>query len=83
MDRVYVPSVSLSFDGRWLELDRNRLFVEDRTGRLMCLMIGKTTGVSILGNYQQQNMQVLYNLRQGQLRLRELEKFPMHWDFTI
>jgi hypothetical protein len=67
MDRIYVPSVSLSFDGRWLELDRNRLFVEDRTGRLMCLMIGKTTGVSILGNYQQQNMQVLYNLRRGRI----------------
>ncbi|KAK3142477.1 hypothetical protein QOZ80_4BG0346990 [Eleusine coracana subsp. coracana] len=67
MDRVYVPSVSLSFDGRWLELDRDRLFVEDRTGRLMCLMIGKTNGVSILGNYQQQNMQVLYNLRRGRI----------------
>lgn len=67
MDRVYVPTVSLSFDGRWLELDRDRLFVEDRTGRLMCLMIGKTNGVSILGNYQQQNMQVLYNLRRGRI----------------
>ncbi|XP_062185977.1 aspartyl protease 37-like [Phragmites australis] len=67
MDRVYVPSVSLSFDGRWLELERDRLFVEDRAGRMMCLMIGKTTGVSILGNFQQQNMQVLYNLRRGKI----------------
>jgi hypothetical protein len=67
MDRVYVPSVSLSFDGRWLELDRDRLFAEDRTGRMMCLMIGKTTGVSILGNYQQQNMEVIYNLRRGRI----------------
>ncbi|KAL6650799.1 hypothetical protein ACP70R_009724 [Stipagrostis hirtigluma subsp. patula] len=66
MDRVYVPAVSMSFDGRWLEMERDRLFVEDRG--MMCLMIGKTTGnVSILGNYQQQNMQVLYNLRRGKI----------------
>ncbi|CAN6235165.1 unnamed protein product [Urochloa humidicola] len=65
MDRVYVPTVSLSFDGRWLELERDRLFVED--GRMMCLMVGKTSGVSILGNFQQQNMHVLYNLRRGKI----------------
>ena len=65
MDRVYVPTVSLSFDGRWLELERDRLFVED--GRTMCLMVGKTSGVSILGNFQQQNMHVLYNLRRGKI----------------
>ncbi|KAK8448906.1 hypothetical protein SEVIR_7G124100v4 [Setaria viridis] len=65
MDRVYVPTVSLSFDGRWLELERDRLFVED--GRMMCLMVGKTRGVSILGNFQQQNMHVLYNLRRGRI----------------
>ncbi|CAO2042468.1 unnamed protein product [Urochloa humidicola] len=65
MDRVYVPTVSLSFDGRWLELERDRLFVED--GRMMCLMVGKTNGVSILGNFQQQNMHVLYNLRRGKI----------------
>ena len=33
----------------------------------MCLMVGKTSGVSILGNFQQQNMQVLYNLRRGKI----------------
>lgn len=65
VDRVYVPTVSMSFDGRWLELERDRLFVED--GRMMCLMIGRTSGVSILGNYQQQNMHVLYNLRRGKI----------------
>ncbi|KAG0525999.1 hypothetical protein BDA96_06G107000 [Sorghum bicolor] len=65
IDRVYVPTVSMSFDGRWLELERDRLFVED--GRMMCLMIGRTSGVSILGNYQQQNMHVLYNLRRGKI----------------
>ncbi|CAD6263550.1 unnamed protein product [Miscanthus lutarioriparius] len=65
IDRVYVPTVSMSFDGRWLELDRDRLFVED--GRMMCLMIGRTSGVSILGNFQQQNMHVLYNLRRGKI----------------
>ncbi|WVZ85854.1 hypothetical protein U9M48_032716 [Paspalum notatum var. saurae] len=65
IDRVYVPTVSLSFDGRWLELERDRLFVED--GRMMCLMVGKTDGVSVLGNFQQQNMHVLYNLRRGKI----------------
>jgi hypothetical protein len=30
-------------------------------------MMGKTDGVSILGNYQQQNMQVMYNLRRQRI----------------
>jgi hypothetical protein len=30
-------------------------------------MIGKTSGVSILGNFQQENMHVLYHLRRGKI----------------
>uniref|UniRef100_A0A0E0KR72 Peptidase A1 domain-containing protein n=1 Tax=Oryza punctata TaxID=4537 RepID=A0A0E0KR72_ORYPU len=68
-DRVYVPPVSLAFDGRWLRLDKARLFAEDRESGMMCLMVGRAEegSVSILGNFQQQNMQVLYNLRRGRV----------------
>lgn len=67
MSRVYAPSVSLAFDGEWLRLEKEQLFVEDRESGMMCLMMGKTDGVSILGNYQQQNLQVMYNLRRGRI----------------
>ncbi|KQJ82866.1 hypothetical protein BRADI_5g11700v3 [Brachypodium distachyon] len=67
MSRVYAPPVSLAFEGVWLRLDKEQMFVEDRASGMMCLMVGKTDGVSILGNYQQQNMQVMYNLRRGRI----------------
>ena len=67
MSRVYAPSMSLAFDGEWLKLEKEELFVEDRESGMMCLMIGKTDGVSILGNYQQQNIQVMYNLRRERI----------------
>ena len=67
MSRVYAPSVSLAFDEDWLKLEKEQLFVEDRASGMMCLMMGKTDGVSILGNYQQQNMQVMYNLRRQRI----------------
>ncbi|KAG8064722.1 hypothetical protein GUJ93_ZPchr0004g39642 [Zizania palustris] len=44
IERVYVPPVSLAFDGRWLKLDRERLFVEDRESGMMCLMVDRTGG---------------------------------------
>lgn len=40
---------------------------------MMCIMVGKMDGVSILGNYQQQNMQVMYNLRQDRLRITRID----------
>ncbi|CAM0904441.1 unnamed protein product [Alopecurus aequalis] len=67
MSRVYAPPVSLAFDGDWLRLEKEQLFVEDKASGMMCLMMGKTDGVSILGNYQQQNMQVMYNLRRQRI----------------
>uniref|UniRef100_A0A0D9W5L2 Peptidase A1 domain-containing protein n=1 Tax=Leersia perrieri TaxID=77586 RepID=A0A0D9W5L2_9ORYZ len=72
-ERVYVPPVALAFDGRWLRLGKERLFAEDRESGMMCLMVGRAEegSVSILGNFQQQNMQVLYNLRRGRVTFVE------------
>uniref|UniRef100_J3LYC0 Peptidase A1 domain-containing protein n=1 Tax=Oryza brachyantha TaxID=4533 RepID=J3LYC0_ORYBR len=66
-DRVYVPPVSLAFDGRWLRLDKERLFAEDRESGMMCLMVGRAEpgSVSILGNFQQQNTQDIFTLGKG------------------
>ncbi|KAM0895743.1 hypothetical protein ACQ4PT_023644 [Festuca glaucescens] len=67
MSRVYAPPVSMAFEGDWVRFEKEQVFVEDRQSGMMCLMMGKTDGVSILGNYQQQNMQVMYNLRRQRI----------------
>uniref|UniRef100_A0ACD5UAY6 Uncharacterized protein n=1 Tax=Avena sativa TaxID=4498 RepID=A0ACD5UAY6_AVESA len=67
MSRVYAPQVSMAFEGEWVRFEKEEVFVEDRQAGMMCLMMGKTDGVSILGNYQQQNMQVMYNLRRQRI----------------
>jgi hypothetical protein len=67
MSRVYAPPVSMAFEGEWVRFEKEQVFVEDRQSGMMCLMMGKTDGVSILGNYQQQNMQVMYNLRRQRI----------------
>jgi len=49
----------------------------------MCLMVGKTSGVSILGNFQQQNMHVLYNLRRGKITFAKASCESMPLDLVL
>ncbi|EEE68841.1 hypothetical protein OsJ_27628 [Oryza sativa Japonica Group] len=66
MEAVQVPPLVLHFDGgAAMVLPRDNYFQEPRAG-LMCLAVGKTTdgsGVSIIGNVQQQNMHVLFDVQ--------------------
>ncbi|KAF0899877.1 hypothetical protein E2562_025119 [Oryza meyeriana var. granulata] len=65
METVQVPPLVLHFDGgAAMVLPRDNYFQEPRAG-LMCLAVAKTTdgsGVSIIGNVQQQNMHVLFDV---------------------
>ncbi|XP_040383108.1 aspartic proteinase nepenthesin-1-like [Oryza brachyantha] len=69
MEAVQVPPLVLHFDGgAAMVLPRDNYFQEPRAG-LMCLAVAKMAtdgggpGVSIIGNVQQQNMHVLFDVR--------------------
>ncbi|CAO2211198.1 unnamed protein product [Urochloa humidicola] len=66
MSAVETPPLVLHFDGgAAMVLDRDNYFQEPRAG-LMCLAVGSSPddfGVSIIGNVQQQNMHVLFDVR--------------------
>ncbi|XP_072958045.1 aspartic proteinase nepenthesin-1-like [Typha angustifolia] len=59
---VEIPKVIFHFDGADMELPPENLMVEDPTARLLCLFMVGTRGMSIFGNFQQQNMHILYDL---------------------
>ncbi|CAL5012944.1 unnamed protein product [Urochloa decumbens] len=66
MSAVETPPLVLHFDGgAAMALNRDNYFQEPRAG-LMCLAVGSSPddfGVSIIGNVQQQNMHVLFDVR--------------------
>ncbi|KAG0523927.1 hypothetical protein BDA96_07G165300 [Sorghum bicolor] len=66
MEAVKTPPLVLHFDGgAAMTLPRDNYFQEPRAG-LMCLAVGTSPdgfGVSIIGNVQQQNMHVLFDVR--------------------
>ncbi|KAG8047522.1 hypothetical protein GUJ93_ZPchr0008g12215 [Zizania palustris] len=66
MEVVQAPPLVLHFDGgAAMVLPRNNYFQEPRAG-LMCLAVAEAmdgSGVSIIGNVQQQNMHVLFDVR--------------------
>ncbi|KAK1308147.1 Protein ASPARTIC PROTEASE IN GUARD CELL 2 [Acorus calamus] len=65
---VEVPKMVLHFDGGadW-ELPAENYFVTDLESGVLCLAMMKSSGMSILGNFQQQNMHVVYDLEKETL----------------
>ncbi|XP_057821980.1 aspartic proteinase nepenthesin-1 [Cryptomeria japonica] len=63
------PSLSFHFKGADFVLPpKNYMIFADRSGKLLCLaMMGSDDGVSIFGNVQQQNYQILYDLGKNML----------------
>ncbi len=63
------PSLSFHFKGADFVLPpKNYMVLGDRTGKLLCLaMMPSDDGVSIFGNVQQQNYQILYDLGKNML----------------
>lgn len=59
---VEVPKLIFHFKGADLDLPADNYMIQDSSTGLLCLMIMESSGMSIFGNMQQQNMQVLYDL---------------------
>ncbi|WVZ88518.1 hypothetical protein U9M48_035035 [Paspalum notatum var. saurae] len=67
MGAVQAPPLVLHFDGgAAMVLPRDSYFQEPRVG-LMCLAVGSTQRLSIIGNVQQQNMHVLFDVHNSRL----------------
>lgn len=65
-----VPALVLHFEGATLDLPReNYMFEIEEAGgiRLTCLAINAGEDLSVIGNFQQQNMHVLYDLANDML----------------
>ncbi|KAK1603683.1 hypothetical protein QYE76_027356 [Lolium multiflorum] len=60
---VHVPSLTLHLDGADWELPRGNYLFEDHAARVMCLVLDAAPGdQTVIGNYQQQNTHVVYDL---------------------
>nr|CAD1819277.1 unnamed protein product [Ananas comosus var. bracteatus] len=62
VESVEVPDVVFHFQGADMELPPENIFIADPADGLLCLVMGNSTGISVLGNFQLQNMHVLYDL---------------------
>ncbi|XP_073294997.1 aspartic proteinase nepenthesin-1-like [Primulina huaijiensis] len=58
---IEVPTLVFHFEGADLVLPGDNYFIADSSG-IMCLAMGSSHGLSILGNYQQQNLLVVHDL---------------------
>lgn len=60
-----LPSLTFHFDGADMNLPSSNLFVQ--VAGIYCFALSSSLDISILGNMQQQNYQMLYDLRKQQL----------------
>lgn len=65
--QIEVPKLVLHLKDADLELPGENYMIADSTLNVLCLVIGSSSGMSILGNFQQQNMLVLHDLNQETL----------------
>ena len=65
-----VPSLTLHLDGADWELPRGNYVFEDHGARVLCLVLDAAPGdQTVIGNYQQQNTHVVYDLDKDVLSL--------------
>ncbi|XWS41245.1 hypothetical protein CRYUN_Cryun17cG0064700 [Craigia yunnanensis] len=62
-----VPKLVFHFDGADLDLPGENYMIAYSSLGLMCLAMGSSTGMSIFGNVQQQNLLVLHDLEKETL----------------
>ncbi|KAL0332627.1 UNVERIFIED_CONTAM: Aspartic proteinase nepenthesin-1 [Sesamum calycinum] len=63
VESVVVPKVVFHFEGSAdLELPEENYFLTDVPSNTGCLVMHRSLGTSIFGNFQQQNMLVIYDL---------------------
>ncbi|XP_072957898.1 aspartic proteinase nepenthesin-1-like [Typha angustifolia] len=68
---VSVPKLVFHFEGADMELPAANYFIFYET--YLCLMMNSLKGASIFGNFQQQNMHILYDLANGALSFEPAE----------
>lgn len=64
---VEVPTLVFHFEGADLDLPSENYMVADSSTGLVCLAMGSSSGMSIFGNVQQQNILVLHDLQKETL----------------
>uniref|UniRef100_A0A1D1Z2C9 Aspartic proteinase nepenthesin-1 n=1 Tax=Anthurium amnicola TaxID=1678845 RepID=A0A1D1Z2C9_9ARAE len=74
-ERVKVPKLVFHFEGADLDLPPENYMVPDEGSGQLCLWVMGTSGTSILGNFQQQNFHMLYDLAGNKLAFT-----PAHCD---
>ncbi|KAF6172717.1 hypothetical protein GIB67_000775 [Kingdonia uniflora] len=66
-DNIEVPKLIFHFTGADLDLPGNNYMIADSSVGLICLAMGGSSGLSIFGNVQQQNILVLHDLEKETL----------------
>ncbi|KAF8100846.1 hypothetical protein N665_0214s0007 [Sinapis alba] len=64
---IAVPKLVFHFKGADLELPGENYMVEDPSTGVLCLAMGKSNGMSIFGNFQQQNFNVVHDLEKDKV----------------
>lgn len=64
---VDVPKLVFHFNGADLDLPGENYMIADSSSGVICLAMGSSSGMSIFGNVQQQNMLVLHDLKEETL----------------
>ncbi|OVA16174.1 Peptidase A1 [Macleaya cordata] len=67
VSELYVPKLIFHFKGADLDLPGNNYMIADSDLGLICLAMGGSSGMSIFGNIQQQNMLVFHDLEKETL----------------
>ncbi|KAG8064719.1 hypothetical protein GUJ93_ZPchr0004g38355 [Zizania palustris] len=62
VDQVEVPKLVFHFDGADLDLPAENYLVLDAGSGALCLTVMGSRGLSIIGNFQQQNFQFVYDV---------------------
>ncbi|KAJ4715144.1 aspartic proteinase nepenthesin-1-like [Melia azedarach] len=66
-DSIEVPKLVFHFEGADLDLPSENYMIADTTVGMVCLAMGSSSGMSIFGNIQQQNILMLHDLEKETL----------------
>ncbi|KAJ3695926.1 hypothetical protein LUZ60_001303 [Juncus effusus] len=64
---IEVPKFTFHFEGADLELPKENYMLENASSGTMCLVMSNSSDSTLIGNFQQQNIHVLYDLEGGKL----------------
>ncbi|XVE83433.1 hypothetical protein DITRI_Ditri16bG0088500 [Diplodiscus trichospermus] len=71
--QVDVPKLVFHFEGADLDLPGENYMIADSSSGLICLAMGSSSGMSIFGNVQQQNMLILHDLKKETVSFLQTE----------